>query len=73
MRGMRALEASAERTSRELEIRADLREWDMMHPQIHHELIVRYLCGAVASVGVTSIYNALMRPSYSRYDTRKYR
>jgi hypothetical protein len=59
MRGWRSLEQSAERTSRELDIRADLRRWDNDFPEIHHELIVRWLSGAVISVAVTSLYNAL--------------
>jgi hypothetical protein len=59
MRGWRSLEQSAERTSRELDIRADLRRWDSDFPEIHHELIVRWLSGAVISVAVTTLYNAL--------------
>lgn len=67
MRGLRNLEQSTERAQRELDIRSDLRRWDNDHPQIHHELIVRYICGAVVSITVTSLYNALVRKSARRY------
>jgi hypothetical protein len=59
MRGYRSLEQGAERTQREIDIRSQLRQWDNDFPEIHHELIVRWVCGAIASVAVTSIYNAL--------------
>lgn len=62
MKGWRTLEQSAERTSRELDIRADLRRWDDSYPEIHHELIVRWLAGATVSWAVTSMYNSLVRP-----------
>lgn len=64
MRAVRTLEQSSERTGRELDIRRDLRRWDQEHPEIHHELIVRYLCGALVSVAATSLYSSLRRPSY---------
>ena len=62
---MRALERSSERTAREMDIRADLRRWDQQNPEIHHELIVRWLCGAAASIIITSIYEAIRRPNRS--------
>ena len=62
MRGLRTLEQTAERTSRELDIRADLRRWDENYPEIHHEWIVRLLSGAVVSMAMTSLYNGLVRP-----------
>jgi|UPI000581B62B hypothetical protein len=61
MRGWRAVEQSAERTSREMDWRRTLRDWDHRHPQIHHELILRYVCGAVASLAATALYNAATR------------
>jgi hypothetical protein len=72
MRGLRVIEVNSERAARELDIRRDLREWDLTFPQIHHELIVRYLCGAVASVGVTFIYNAITKPSNRKPDRSRY-
>ena len=33
------------------------------YPEMHHELIVRWICGAVVSVAVTSLYNSLRRPA----------
>mmetsp|Transcript_12803 Transcript_12803/g.24328 ORF Transcript_12803/g.24328 Transcript_12803/m.24328 type:complete len:118 (+) Transcript_12803:161-514(+) len=70
MRAMRTLEQTGERTSRELDIRRDLRRWDQDHPEIHHELIVRYLCGAAASILATSLYRSVTRPSHP---SRRYR
>jgi hypothetical protein len=66
MRGMRSLEQQAERANREMDIRSSLREWDRDHPEIHHELIVRYLCGAVVSVACTSLYNSFRRDTRRR-------
>eukprot|EP00522_Entomoneis_paludosa_P012852 CAMPEP_0172442356 /NCGR_PEP_ID=MMETSP1065-20121228/2813_1 /TAXON_ID=265537 /ORGANISM="Amphiprora paludosa, Strain CCMP125" /LENGTH=134 /DNA_ID=CAMNT_0013192193 /DNA_START=42 /DNA_END=447 /DNA_ORIENTATION=+ len=57
-RAMRTLEQSSERAGRELDIRTELRQWDNEHPEIHHELIVRYLCGAALSIVATALYNA---------------
>jgi hypothetical protein len=59
MKGWRSLEQSAERKQREIDIRRDLRKWDEEYPELHHELIVRYLAGAAASFLVTTIYNAI--------------
>lgn len=75
MQGIRTVSQSTERASREMDIRNTLRQWDSEHPQIHHELIVRYLCGAVLSVCCTSFYNAIRRSlnsedSHSRYYRR---
>ena len=70
MRGLRSLEQSTERTSREIEIRGDLRNWDRDHPEIHHELIVRYLAGAAVSVVATSLYGSLTRRSRSNHRDR---
>ena len=61
---MRTLEQTSERTGRELDIRRDLRRWDQEHPEIHHELIVRYLCGAAVSIVATSLYSSFRRPSH---------
>jgi hypothetical protein len=60
-RAIRTLEQSSQRTSTEIEIRQNLRDWDRNYPQIHHELIIRYICGAVVSVALTSLYNNLTR------------
>jgi hypothetical protein len=65
-RTFRHLEQTGERASRELDIRRDLRRWDQEHPEIHHEMIVRYVCGALVSIVVTSMYNSLRRPNYER-------
>mmetsp|Transcript_15273 Transcript_15273/g.42314 ORF Transcript_15273/g.42314 Transcript_15273/m.42314 type:complete len:153 (+) Transcript_15273:307-765(+) len=60
-RAVRTLEQTSERASREMDIRRDLRIWDQDHPEIHHELIVRYVCGAAISVVATAFYNSIKR------------
>jgi hypothetical protein len=70
MKNWRTIEQSTRKTSRELEIRADLRRWDQQHPELHHELIVRYLTGIIASALVTAVYD-VFRPPVSR-PTRRY-
>jgi hypothetical protein len=69
MRTFRTMEQSSQRASTELDIRQNLREWDHGHPQIHHELIVRYLCGAVVSVVATSFYNTIMKRDNRRHSS----
>lgn len=59
MRGWRSLEQSAERKSRELEIRSDLRQWDEQYPEFHHELLVRYAAGFLASALVSTVVHAI--------------
>ena len=66
MRGLRTLEQTSERTQREMDIRNELRLWDRNYPEIHHELIVRWVAGAAVSLAVTSIYNSLTRRPRSR-------
>ena len=61
MRSVRHLEQTSDRTSRELDIRSNLRDWDNRYPEIHHELIVRWLCGAAVSIVATTFYNSLRR------------
>ncbi|GAX28318.1 hypothetical protein FisN_27Hh026 [Fistulifera solaris] len=61
LRQVRTLEQTTERSSRELDIRRNLRSWDHRYPEIHHELIVRYVAGALVSVAATSLYNSFRR------------
>ncbi|CAJ1953380.1 unnamed protein product [Cylindrotheca closterium] len=67
MKGWRSIEQSFDRADREIEIRNDLRRWDNQFPEIHHELIVRWLSGAVVSIAVTSIYNGLKPRPRKKY------
>jgi len=48
-RNVRSLERDGDRISKELDIRADLRNWDREFPYFHHEMIVRYVAGFLAS------------------------
>jgi len=71
MKGWRSIEQSAEKATREAEIRTDLWNWDQNHPNFHHELIVRYLAGFFASALARAIYNSFRGDPRSRYN-RKY-
>lgn len=44
-----------------MSIRSELRKWDEEVPWMHHELIVRYIVGAIVSGLVMSLYNSLFR------------
>lgn len=70
---VRTLESSGDRLNREMDLRSNLRTWDREHPQIHHELIVRYLCGAFVSVVATSLYNGFRRANASGMKDPYYR
>ncbi|KAL7580548.1 hypothetical protein ACA910_003675 [Epithemia clementina (nom. ined.)] len=61
MRAVRDFEQTTERTRREMDVRTDLRQWDNDHPELHHELLVRYFCGAMVSVVATSFYQSFWR------------
>ena len=63
MKNWRSLEQSTEKASREMDIRADLRRWDQQFPELHHELIVRYVAGILASALVTAIFD-MFRPTH---------
>lgn len=67
MRGWRQIEQSTDRASKEYDMRCSLRDWDARYPEIHHELIVRWLCGAAVSLVTTSLYNGLVRSNRKRY------
>ena len=64
-RAYRTIDQTRTRTTRELDIRRDLRNWDNQYPEIHHELIVRWVVGALVSVTVTSFYNSFKRALFS--------
>lgn len=66
MRVYRSVEQGVERTQAELDLRANLRKWDNDFPEIHHELIVRWGCGLLASIVVGSLYQALKPQSRNR-------
>jgi len=65
MRGWRSIEQSTDRANREIDIRRSLRDWDNSYPEIHHELIVRWICGATVSIVTTSLYNSIVRRNFS--------
>ena len=73
MRGLRKLEEHVEKTQREIDVRSDLRRWDLEFPHIHHELIVRYVAGFFAShitmlicSSISSWWNKCVRNGSSR-------
>jgi len=61
MRGLRQIEQQAERAQHELDLRSNLRQWDDEYPFLHHELILRYAAGILASNIVSSIYHTMRR------------
>eukprot|EP00985_Skeletonema_marinoi_P019178 scaffold10899_cov108-Skeletonema_marinoi.AAC.1 len=70
-RNLRSLERDSDRISKELDIRGELRNWDSEFPFFHHELIVRYAAGflasavAVAAFGqVRSLFSSSKRSRY---------
>merc|ERR1711862_808308 len=60
MKGLRTIEQQAEKSSKELDIRSDLRRWDETYPNLHHELIVRYFTGFCASYVSQIVYDWFM-------------
>jgi len=58
-RHWRSLENNADRMARERDIRADLRQWDRDYPFLHHELLVRYCAGFVASAAAAMVWGHL--------------
>ena len=58
-RNVRSLERSNDRISKELDIRAELRIWDGEFPYFHHEMIVRYAAGFVASAVAVAAWGQL--------------
>jgi len=57
MRGIRRIQQSSERTQKELEMRSDLGRWDREFPHLHHELIIRYAAGFLASSASILLYD----------------
>ena len=75
MKSWRSIEQQAEKTSKELDIRTELRKWDELYPMLHHELIIRYLSAYAASYLSHIMYDWFMSNfgnSSRRYD-RRYR
>lgn len=70
MRTWRSLEHQSEKSSRELDIRSNLRDWDNEFPYLHHELVVRYAVGFLAYNVATSLYGGLT--NRSRGQKRQY-
>jgi len=56
-RGMKRLEE----VERDMQIRAELKRWDEEFPFMHHQLIVRYASGIVASSIALFVYDHLVR------------
>lgn len=70
---MRNVEQSTERARRELDVRSDLRRWDNDHPELHHELLIRYIAGALVSAVVTSLYQSFWRALRSSKSSSSHR
>ncbi len=58
-RNIRSLERDSDKISKELDIRAELRNWDREFPYFHHELIIRYFAGFLASAMAVAAWGHL--------------
>mmetsp|Transcript_5447 Transcript_5447/g.6376 ORF Transcript_5447/g.6376 Transcript_5447/m.6376 type:complete len:110 (-) Transcript_5447:291-620(-) len=54
-RGVKRLEVA----EREFELRSDLQRWDREFPFMHHELLIRYSAGLLASSAALCLYDFL--------------
>jgi hypothetical protein len=70
MKSLRNLEQNAEKIDREMRIRSELRRWDEEFPYFHHELVVRYAAGFLASSAAILVYGFIRghSPKRSRRD-----
>ena len=59
MRGLRSVQRSSQRIEKEMELRSHLAQWDDEFPYMHHELIVRYAAGFLASAVAVAIYDMI--------------
>jgi hypothetical protein len=66
MRGVRSVQVGTERAQKEIDIRSSLRDWDSQFPEIHHEMLVRWVCGAIASAVVTGVYQNMKQQPRNR-------
>eukprot|EP00551_Chaetoceros_affinis_P012284 CAMPEP_0203668792 /NCGR_PEP_ID=MMETSP0090-20130426/5339_1 /ASSEMBLY_ACC=CAM_ASM_001088 /TAXON_ID=426623 /ORGANISM="Chaetoceros affinis, Strain CCMP159" /LENGTH=79 /DNA_ID=CAMNT_0050533329 /DNA_START=129 /DNA_END=365 /DNA_ORIENTATION=- len=57
MRGLRNVQRSSERIEKEMELRSHLAAWDDEFPFMHHELIIRYGAGLLASAAALAVYD----------------
>ena len=71
MRGLRRVQRSSQRVEKELELRSHLAHWDDEFPFLHHELVVRYAAGFLASAVALTIYD-LFREGNGRKSNRRY-
>lgn len=51
------MQRGSQRIEKEMEIRSNLANWDEEFPFMHHELIVRYAAGLLASTIALTIYD----------------
>ena len=58
-RNIRSLERDSDRIAKELDIRAELRNWDNEFPYFHHEMVVRYIAGFMASAVAVAAWGQL--------------
>jgi hypothetical protein len=59
MRGFRNAQRGSQRIEKEMEFRSNLAQWDEEFPFMHHELIVRYVAGFMASTVALTVYDLL--------------
>mmetsp|Transcript_16087 Transcript_16087/g.24103 ORF Transcript_16087/g.24103 Transcript_16087/m.24103 type:complete len:124 (-) Transcript_16087:460-831(-) len=59
MKGLRNVQRGSQRIEKEMEFRSHLAEWDDSFPFLHHELIVRYAAGFLASTVALTIWDVV--------------
>ena len=67
MRGIRNVQRGSQRIEREMEIRSNLAQWDEEFPFMHHELIIRYAAGLLASTAALTIYELFRGDTKKKY------
>jgi hypothetical protein len=66
MRGLRSAQRGSQRIEKEMEIRSNLAQWDEEFPFMHHELVVRYIAGFLASTVALTLYDLIRSEKKSR-------
>lgn len=67
MRGIRSAQRGSQRIEKEMELRSHLSQWDEQFPYMHHEMIIRYAAGFLASTLALTIYDLLRTNKKGRF------
>lgn len=67
MRGIRSAQRGSQKIEKEMELRSHLSQWDEQFPYMHHEMIIRYAAGFLASTLALTIYDLLRSNKKGRH------